>query len=133
SDEGLSQAIARTNPVATVAMEYRPKDAKNPITFMVYDGQGKLADAAALDSEGAKPTPIICLTCHGGNYDVGTHTISKTNFLPFDLESLVFSTQAGFTQSDEQAAIRRLNKFVLETNPVSTTANEINGWYAPLG
>ena len=132
ADVALPDTIALNGTIATVAMEYRPNDALNPVAFYVYDGRGVRIDQAILDSQGPKAIPQSCLTCHGGSYSATTHSVSGTNFLAFDTQSLAFSTQAGYTLADQQEALRLLNQLVRSTHPAQGIANFINDAYSPL-
>src|SRR5204862_4439341 len=71
----LSQAIAHDPPVATVGMDYSapPGGGAKVVKFYVWNAAGNLQNQAALDSEGFKSVPQICLVCHGGTYSESTH------------------------------------------------------------
>ncbi len=96
---------------------------------------GGLLKAAALDSQGAKATPGICLTCHGGQYDASLHKAKDSNFLPFDAPSFIFSsTFLSLTESSEREAIRQLNGFVEQATYARPTISQlIDGWYQWCG
>ena len=132
ADVALPDTIAVDGTIATVAMEYRPNDTLNKVVFYVYDGRGVRIDQAILDSQGPKAIPQSCLTCHGGSYSATTHSVSGTNFVAFDTQSLAFSTEPGYTLADQQEALRRLNQLVLSTQPAPGIANFINDAYSPL-
>lgn len=116
----------------TVAMESQPGQ---EATFYVFQPNGQIATAAALDSEGPKSVPQICLNCHGGTYDSTNNTVTGGSFLPFDVFSFQYSQKANWTQSDQQEAFRKLNAIVRATNPNSGNANDpivqlIDGMYS---
>jgi hypothetical protein len=143
----ISRASSNTGRIATVAMVYHfdrlviifppfPQDYR--VQFYVFsntlngDGNdGGLLNAALLDSQGAKATPGICLTCHGGQYDPTLHKAKDSNFLPFDAPSFIFSTSLRFLlESSEREAIRQLNGFVKEATYARPTVSQlIDGWY----
>ena len=103
-------------PFATVAMEKPLPD--GDVTFYVYDKEGGLQNAAALDSGGLKNVPGICMACHGGS-GMGNE-VKGASFLPFDVFSFAYSQQASFTLQDQQEAFRQLNAIVKNTKPNST-------------
>ncbi|MFG0329873.1 MAG: hypothetical protein ACF8PN_08250 [Phycisphaerales bacterium] len=70
-------AATKTEPGATVCMEFSPVEGQDPnrkiVKFFVYAGNGNGAAAvrqtgAELDGFGVKYVPNLCLNCHGGNY-----------------------------------------------------------------
>jgi len=78
-------------PPATVAMEYdpNPADPLAGVQFWAYDANGNyLVNGAALDDQGKKPLPNICLACHQGSYSGAANAVAQgAAFLPFDLDS----------------------------------------------
>lgn len=106
----------------------------NNVTFYVYGADGNLARQAALDPEGPKNVPQICLACHGGIYSDSTHSVVGASFLPFDLESFVYSQAVGYTRQDQEEAFRKLNALVRDTSPNPTNTHNpivtfIDGMY----
>ncbi len=107
----VDDAIDGKQLIATVAMEYSPPDTDPTgpwfTKFFVFKADGTRITNPALDSRGEKFQPGVCLACHGGhpnpqgNYqgggDVGAH------FIPFDLDTLAYSTRPGFTRADQLA------------------------------
>jgi hypothetical protein len=71
----------------------------------------------ALDREGPKPLPQMCLGCHGGSYDGVTYFVNGASFLPFDVFNFLFQDQPGFRLADQQEQFRMLNQMVKATNP----------------
>lgn len=133
ANTAINHAISDTNPVATVAMVYDASaNTDEEVQFMVYDGNGDRLDQVALDSEGAKNVPHVCLPCHGGSFS--NNTVSGASFLPFDVFSYKFSAaDSNYTLAAQQEAFRQLNEIVLDTNPTSDIQNIINGWYENTG
>lgn len=120
---------------ATVAMEYSsPAQASNSVRFYVYDDKGERANSAALDSEGQKDVPRMCMACHGGSYNKDTHSVLGASFLPFDLSSFRYSQTPGFTREEQEEEFRKLNAIVRDTNPNPLNADKpihklIDTWY----
>jgi hypothetical protein len=119
------------NAIATVCMEYSPISGASPVTkFYVFNAAGQLVNNADLDGFGPKFTPGLCILCHGGNeqvytsianlqtfYNANPNTIPK--FLPFDLQSFVFSNQTNNKRPNMEAPLRNMNQRIL----TSTNAN----------
>lgn len=124
-------------PQATVAMEYNPGG--NGVQFWAYKGDGSyfINPSPALDLQGAKPMPDICMGCHFGAYD-GSNTTNVVNgavFLPFDVESfkdvndqLYSATHPPGTALDTQFHI--LNNMIANTAPPAAVTQLVNLWYA---
>lgn len=131
-----SAALAATlsrNPqglVATVAMEYRPTDTTNRVTFFAFDATGARINAVTLDTEGAKGLPGACISCHGGTFNSDSHTVAGAHFLPFDLDNFTYSSNALYTRSAQEDAFRALNKLVKEAGPTPAITELIDGWYS---
>lgn len=108
--------------VATVAMEYDPSDLENTVKFFVYDksGENLLVDVA-LDSEGPKTVPNVCLNCHGGEYNFENNSVSDARFIMFDYELF---TDGGVSLKSQENSIKKLNEMVAKTN-LEITAKEI--------
>jgi len=122
------------NPVATVAME---TDSTQGAKFYVYNAAGNLIPQATLDSEGPKAVPNICLVCHGGNYNSTTNQVTGASFREFDAFSFKYDAVTGFSLSNQQENLRRLNNFVKQTGPNASNPNDpivdlIDGLY-PTG
>ncbi|MBU8896175.1 hypothetical protein DRW03_06095 [Corallococcus sp. H22C18031201] len=140
----LALATASTNSnhtqFATVAMVYNPAAGADAVSFMVYDAADNLATNAQLDSTGQhKSVPSNCLTCHGINSTVtvnsggvanaGIPTVAGARFLPFDLYSFLYSTDAGFTQAAQEDTFGQLNALVALTPMTSATSQFLKGMY----
>jgi CSLREA domain-containing protein len=136
ADLSVNAAIANQNTLPVVAMVYKNalNGQPNDVSFYIYDQTGARVNKVALDSEGDKYVPYLCLPCHGGDYDSFTDSVSNANFLPFDVASFKYSQQAGYTLADQQEKFRQLNSMVRDTNPTALITELINGWYgAPNG
>ncbi len=138
--DGLADASSATtdtingvNHFATVAMDYYPGPATNQVRFYTYNGADNIVTAAELDSEGAKPTPGLCLSCHGGSYNAATNSVTGAKFLPFDLDAFSYSGSAPWRKSDQQESFRRLNALIKTANPGASSTTLIDGWYASTG
>jgi hypothetical protein len=93
------------------------------VKFYAYDASGNLILNLALDREGPKFMPQMCLACHGGKYDTGTHRISGASFLPFDVFNFLFPDQGTFQFNFQQEQFRLLNQMVKATNPSPDNPN----------
>jgi len=144
----LNDALAHSNPGATVAMEWHrdagPDD--NPVRFFVYSPRsyscdrffcgwrgGGLVDEIALDGGAPQAVPGVCMNCHGGTFDPGDFwtpaRVVGAQFLPFDVESFAYHDDR--PQWTQEQAFRNLNLLVKETLPVGSTSWDlIEGWYA---
>jgi hypothetical protein len=94
-------------------------------------GQRKLR--VDLDGRGEKAMPGPCITCHGGRGDALTPPDSagkplfslvqnsasqvrgdvQGHLAPFEVKSFVFSLDAGYTQDEQEARLKGMNKLVL--------------------
>jgi len=137
----LAEANPRT-PIASVAMEYNPALGINAVRFYVYHADGSLFANPALDSEGGKYTPWLCMACHGGAYNSTTHNVEGAVFLPFDVPTVKqdLNPASPFSEVNQREAFGALNGLVLATIPSPNTAqandpvrNLINGWYGWCG
>ena len=105
------------------------RDAK----FYVYDQNGKLIPSVALDREGPKFVPQMCLACHGGYYNAETNTVRG------DVFNFLYSESPGFRLADQEVKFRDLNLLVQSTNPSRDNPNRpiqrmIEGMYrGPTG
>lgn len=107
------------------------------VTFYVYDQNGGLVPNVALDREGPKFAPHMCLACHGGTYDEPTHTVRGASFLPFDVYNFLYHEIPGFRRVDQEVKFRDLNLLVAETSPSKENPNRpiarmIDGMYRAL-
>ncbi|MBC7775854.1 MAG: hypothetical protein H7246_10510, partial [Phycisphaerae bacterium] len=127
-----------TNAIATVAMESTPISAtpgsKSVTKFLVFAGNGTLSTFADLDGYGPKYLPGLCIECHGGDnltwsgfadgdalqsfYYTPGFEVSIPKFLPFDLQSFIYSQDPTFDRNaqDNIPNLTSLNNQVLRTN-----------------
>lgn len=141
------QAPFLHSPFGTVAMTYDPSiTGPNQVTFyafgtrFTFDGDGNpvphdntLLYSIALDQEGQKSVPRMCMACHGGSYDAGSNTATGASFLPFDVFAFRYPDgQPGYGFDDQQESFRKLNAMVVATNPNHAIVDLINGMY-PMG
>ncbi len=138
----LADAVAGTNPGATVAMEWHATAAfnDNPVRFFVYDtksgGTDGLIEKIALDSNPTdQPIPGLCLACHGGTFKPADGTsptrVEGAQFLPFDVESFGYHSTKPYTS--QESDLRSLNFLVQDTLTPGTYNYElINTWYPNL-
>jgi hypothetical protein len=99
----------------------------NRVNFFTYGDDNALVSTAALDNEGGKPTPGICMACHGGRLNKviqpGSVVVIGSTYLPFDVQSFGYSGNAGFGLGDQQEALRKLNQIVVQSRPNETNTN----------
>jgi mono/diheme cytochrome c family protein len=95
-----------------------------------------------LDGRGEKAMPGVCLTCHGGRGDPltppgagGQPLFSRVSnsvtqhrgdaqarMQPLAVDTFAFSTTAGFTRAEQEAALKTINMMVLCTYPRAAVA-----------
>ena len=128
-------------PGATVAMEYDPVKG---VQFWAYHGEvvtagvsdgGKYFPNPALDSQGPKTMPDICMACHQGTYSGSTTTgVAGAVFLPFDLDSFKDDTDQLFPVHPPSAALQTqmhtLNNMIANTSPPAAVGQLVNLWYS---
>jgi cytochrome c5 len=146
----VAAAIAGTNPVATVAMEYSPIEGDptpTPVVkFYVYNAAGTRVNSADLDQpapgHGHRPVPQLCMVCHGGEYPGGSvptgappfnnrdDTKLGSQFIPFDLRFYTFGP-APYDKASQQAVFKSLNQdIVMNAGPNPAVAEIITKMYA---
>ncbi len=101
--------------------------------FYFFAPDGSRATAVNLDGRGAKAMPSPCITCHGGRGDPLTPTglfplVQNSASLtrgdvqghmhPLEADSFQYSTQVGFRRVDQEALIKTLNTWVLQSYPL---------------
>ena len=142
----VNDAIARRNPLATVAMVYQ-RGATEAVKFIVFNGRGEfraddqLSNEVRLDearlqyftSFEPEQLPSNCAACHGGAVSVassGAGALTKVYFLPFDPQAFRFSTSnSTYSRANQEEAIRKLNALVLKTNVPARIRDLVNKWY----
>ncbi len=137
----LTDAYANTNVVATVTMEFHP-DQTDKVQFWAFKGDNPAITAGnyfpnpALDVEGNKPMPQICMGCHQGSYGGAGSLVNGAVFLPFDVDSFLGddgnalqSTLGLGAPRPAQADFRQLNQFALQS---SDTGSGVSAAYQRL-
>ena len=140
-------ALTRTNPGATVCMEYGPVEnagATRIVKFFVFNGADGAAnaprvEAANLDGFGAKFVPNLCNNCHGGDYyPSNPPTFQNINmgasFRELDIATYKFPGGRLVANAAEKDAFRQQNLIVKGASPTETIAIQpikdlIGGWY----
>jgi len=139
----VSEAIRPGSPFGAVAMIYDPSQDPNRVSFYAfgtkivsYDGDGNpvtrdnaLLYKVALDQEGEKSVPRMCMGCHGGTYDKSSNTATGAAFLPFDVFSFRYPDATGYSFDEQQEELRKLNAFVAATSPGQPILDLIDGLY----
>ena len=150
-DHGNADLAAnRTNPGATVCMEYSPVEGQGTtrvVKFFVYNGAGGGANAprvefADLDGFGPKFVPNLCNNCHGGSYfpaNAAAPTFAEINmgaaFRELDIATYKFPGGRLVANNAEKDAFRAQNLIVKGAAPADTISLQgikdlITGWYA---
>ena len=143
-------AAAKTNPGATVAMEYSAVEGQGAtriVKFFVFAGADFDANAprvgsANLDGFAEKFVPNLCLNCHGGNYspaNVAAPSFADINmgaaFRELDITTYKFPGARDTANASEKAAFKLQNNVVKGLSPAETVTIQpikdlIAGWYA---
>lgn len=142
----LEAAVVRDTKwfVGANAIEFSPGPAGGVAfpKWFTYNPDGSLRNQVDLDNRGEKATPGPCITCHGGRGDALTPADSsglpRFNLVqnsptrvrgdvmgrlhPFEADVFDFSTRAGFTRPEQEAAIKEINKIILCTYPLTGTS-----------
>src|SRR5205814_10102677 len=97
---GFNDPYAIRNPTSGVGNDFIlsmviTKDASGTV-FLVLGKNAKytLSPSVGLDTEGQKPVPFVCMSCHGGTYNANTRKVDGASFLPLDPQLLAFSSAA---------------------------------------
>ena len=139
----VSEAIRPSSSFGTVAMIYDPSQNPNRVSFYAFgtkvvshDGDGNpitrdnaLLYKVALDQEGEKSVPRMCMACHGGTYDKNSNTATGAAFLPFDVFSFRYPDATGYSFDEQQEELRKLNALVAATSPGQPILDLIDGLY----
>jgi hypothetical protein len=90
------------------------------VKFYVYRDQAsgeELFLDPALDTEGPKAVPQMCMACHGGRYSSSDNRVKGASFLPFDLLNFEFSSDPSLNRKTQEDKFRELNGLVKLTTP----------------
>jgi hypothetical protein len=79
----------------------------------------------ALDTEGPKPVPHSCLSCHGGVWNSSTNRVDGASLLPLDPNDLAFEGP----RAAQEENIRQINDMIATSAPGTAIASYINGLY----
>ncbi|MEE4380342.1 MAG: hypothetical protein V2J55_22875 [Candidatus Competibacteraceae bacterium] len=135
-------AVNDLNAVSIVNMEYSPGPEGDRITkFYIYDGAtGARLTKTVFDPDPATAEelylPAGCFSCHGGDddaeaplpdgYNDGSGE-TNSGFLAFDFN--VFEYGSLVSRAEQEAAVKRLNKGVLRTDPSRAVRKLVRGLY----
>lgn len=135
-DAAISAAQQGFSPLPCVAIDYN-YHGNGIMRFLVFNSSGQLIPQVDLDGRGPKQIPNACSACHGvpagaappaGGYQQTGGVTNGSNYMPFDMGSLEFSSQSGLTRTDQEAQIKALNLFVLNAaGPRLTTGDPASG------
>jgi len=143
-------ALSRTNPGATVCMEYGPvagQGSTRIVKFFVFAGgdfsfNAPRVESADLDGFGQKFVPNLCENCHGGTQYSPANPASPTfaevnlgaSFRELDIATYKFPGGRLTANDAEKTAFREQNLIVKGLNANDTIAIQpikdlIAGWY----
>jgi hypothetical protein len=138
ADANAYEASGQTSPapVATVTMEYDQSQGANAVQFWAYKFDGSYLAQPALDNQGGKFIPEICLACHQGTYSQAAGAVvSGAKFLFFDLDSFKDGSgnflNAGSVSAAVQTQFHTLNNMIASASPTAAMTTLINQvWYS---
>lgn len=127
--------MAATLPDAAANCTYFAK-------FFFFAPDGSRARAVNLDGRGVKWMPGPCISCHGGRGDPLTaadisgkrlfplvqNSASLTrgdvqaHLHPLEADNFEYSIQAGYTRADQEAAIKTVNSWILQSYPLPASS-----------
>jgi hypothetical protein len=137
-DATVAMEFRQLEDFATPGTPVTTSDPQRVVKIFVFNGAGIPVDSANLDGLGKRPVPQLCMVCHGGAIPnpngsttttlgvktpvfrdpavdaAGSRADVKLNskFLPFDLKSLSYSSQAGFDRNSQEGPFKTLNEIV---------------------
>lgn len=133
------------------------------VKFFVFGPEGERLLEADIDGRGDKAMPGPCLTCHGGRGDAltapdatgkrlfnlvrdspsGERGDTLARLQPFEPDVFDYSTRAGYSRADQEAAIKSLNRMILCSYPVAAPSSypedacrrtaDVNEWQGGAG
>ncbi|HZM48092.1 MAG TPA: hypothetical protein VFC14_24970 [Burkholderiales bacterium] len=139
----LDAAVVRDTRwhLATNAIEFSPGPGGGAsfVKFFTFDAAtGARSLTADMDGRGPKAMPGPCLTCHGGRGDpltppdatgrqlfplvrnttTANRGDTRAHMHALEVDGFDYSTTAGFTRADQEAALKIINRMVLCTYPL---------------
>ena len=126
------RGVNRKGLIATVAMEYHPagSSAGRLVSFFVFDNNSHLSKIANLDGRGAKQNPSVCMACHGSTNAMASNGDVGAGFIPWDLDSYIFSNTAGYTRSAQLGSFWGMNAVVKSMYASTDPVNQlVSAWY----
>lgn len=129
----LDAAIAndRRWHVGTNAIEYSsgPSGARI-VKYYTFAPDGTRSLTANIDGRGPKAMPSPCISCHGGRADplqlnaAGAWVFPRrgnvmARMQPIDVDAVDFAATPPYTRAGQEAALKRINRLVLCTYPLS--------------
>ncbi len=143
----LDAAVARDTRhlIGVNGIEFSPGPAGGAAfaKFFNFNGAtGARELAVDLDGRGDKAMPGPCISCHGGRGDAltppdatgkprfnlvqnavsGARGDFQARLHPFEVDAFDFSTAAGFTRAEQEAALKAINRMVLCTYPLPSAS-----------
>lgn len=129
----LDMAVRGDEPRNTVCIIYRPALGMGyEIQFYVFGPTGHRQEWAQLDTLGPRPHPLVCMNCHGGEYDAERHLAVNAHFLPLDPSLVDFTGDSGpeLTRAGQEERIRAVNALSTETPLTPAQRDMLGGLYA---
>lgn len=157
SSMNLDAAIAQDNRwyIGASNVEFSPgyNGGVSFAKFYFFNPDGIRALAVDLDGQGKKWMPGPCITCHGGRGDPLTapnaagvrlfplvqNSASLTrgdvqaHLHPLEPDGFQYSTQAGFTRAAQEAAIKTINTWILQSYPLPFGTTTPTGFAEDVG
>lgn len=137
SSVNLDAAVVQDNRwyigASNIEFSPGPKGGVPFAKFYFFNPDGSRASEVNLDGRGNKWMPGPCITCHGGRADpltpAGTFPLVQNaksltrgdvqgHMHPLEPDSFEYSTKPGFTRADQEAALKILNTWILQSYPL---------------
>jgi hypothetical protein len=122
----LSMVITK-EPTGTVFLVFGAGKTTYDEFYGIPFNKYRLSNTVALDTEGSKFVPHVCLSCHGGKYNDSTRKVDGASFLPIDPGLQSFATEAD--KASQQEKIRRINEMIAKSGSAPSVVAYINGLY----
>ncbi len=99
-----------------------PADARVQFAAYARDTNGVFVrqNKVMLDSGAARPSPMVCLNCHGGRYDETRHLAVGSSFLPLNINEITLPDPAltpAFERPAQEQSVGWINVFAYNTSP----------------
>lgn len=139
----VESAVFGADELATVAMEYSPRDGLTGTSYTKFYVflNGAVQKSVDLDQTSPKNVPSLCVICHGGTNvtrNTTTGEIAGARFIPFDVESFGYTastdpSKAQFKRPLNEVEFKKLNKQIFNTGPSPAVTEVVQHWYGNVG